>query len=224
MKVDEKILARLQELIALGQKVLNTRETGSNTRGMYKFSYDNLDRGLASQWGVSCLSLIGRVFGKSSDHYVKFESLFSEFHKPLIVIQAFGILKAAKDDYENGYLFETRTLIEAEVFDDLLEQAEYLFNSGYYLPAAVMAGGVLEDALKKLCERSSVSLPSKPTIDPMNVGLAKAGLYSTLVQKKITALADIRNKAAHGKYHEFSKDDVKEMIAQVRSFMEKYYI
>lgn len=54
------------------------------------------------------------------------------------------MLRAAKDDYENGYLFDTRTLIEADVFDEFIEQAEELFKKGYYQPAAVIAGCVLK--------------------------------------------------------------------------------
>lgn len=134
-----------------------------------------------------------------------------------------GILRAAKEDYENGYLFNTRTLIEAEVFDDFLEQAEELLKKGYYQPAAVIAGCVLEDGLRKLCDRNSIVLPAKATIDPMNVELAKAGIYNKLVQKKITALADLRNKAAHGEWSEFTEKDVEDMIRDVRRFMEDYF-
>jgi HEPN domain-containing protein len=134
-----------------------------------------------------------------------------------------GILKAAKDDYENGYLFDTRTLIEAEVFDEFLEQAEELFKKGYYQPAAVIAGCVLEDGLRKLCVRNSTALSLKATIEPMNVELAKAGIYNKLIQKKITALADLRNKAAHGEWLEFTEKDVEDMIRDVRRFMEDYF-
>jgi hypothetical protein len=114
-------------------------------------------------------------------------------------------------------------LIEAEVFGDFLEQAEHLLKNGYYGPAAVITGCVLEDGLRKLCQRNNVSLPAKATIDPMNVELAKAGIYNTLSQKRITALADIRNKAAHGKWSEFNDEDVRQMISQVRSFMEDHF-
>ena len=134
-----------------------------------------------------------------------------------------GVLKATKDDYEHGYLFETRVLIEAEVFDDLLQQAEHLLTNGYYGPAAVLAGSVLEDGLRKLCQRKNVSLPTKLTIEPMNVQLAKAGVYNSLIQKKITTIADIRNKSAHGKWNEFNVKDVEQMITQVRSFMEEFF-
>ena len=223
MNIDKKIIDRLEELTKLGEQVVATNFSRSGG-GVTYIGDRGVDSQLSSQWGTSCLNILSRVFGKDSDHYKKFDDLFHKFHDYSPVRKALGILKAAKDDYENGYLFETRSLIEAEVFDDLLEQAEHLLQSGYYAPAAVIAGGVLEDSLRKLCQRKAISLPSKSTIDPMNVELAKAGVYNTLVQKRITALADIRNKAAHAKWTEFSKDDVVELISQIRSFMEKHFI
>jgi hypothetical protein len=57
----------------------------------------------------------------------------------------------------------------------------------------------------------------------MNAELAKAGVYNLLTQKKITALADLRNKAAHGKWTEFTPSDVEQMIAQIRAFMETHF-
>ena len=56
----------------------------------------------------------------------------------------------------------------------------------------------------------------------MNVELAKTGIYNKLVQKKVTALADLRNKAAHGEWTEFTDKDVEDMIRDVRRFMEDY--
>jgi hypothetical protein len=49
----------------------------------------------------------------------------------------------------------------------------------------------------------------------MNADLAKAGQYNSLVQKRITSLAAIRNSAAHGNEAEFSSADVKSMIEEV---------
>jgi uncharacterized protein (UPF0332 family) len=80
----------------------------------------------------------------------------------------------------------------------------------------------LEDGLRKLYQRNSLALPAKVTIDPMNVELAKTGIYNKLVQKKVTALADLRNKAAHGEWTEFTDKDVEDMIRDVRRFMEDY--
>jgi hypothetical protein len=57
----------------------------------------------------------------------------------------------------------------------------------------------------------------------MNADLAKAGVYSKLVQKRITILADLRNKAAHGQWDQFEKDDVEEMLVAVRRIMEDHF-
>lgn len=222
MTIDQKIIARLDQLIADGELVLGSNYSRSGS-GVVYMGDRGVNSELSHKWGMSCLNILGRVFGDNSDHYNKFNGLFPKFHDLTPVKKAMGILKAAKDDYENGYLFETRVLIEATVFDDFLEQAQYLFENGYHAPAAVIAGSVLEDGLRKLCDRKAIALPAKPKLDTMNANLAKAGVYTVLVQKKITALADLRNKAAHGNWDQFSSNDVEQMLAQVRSFMEDHF-
>ncbi len=177
---------------------------------------------LAHQWGTSCLNLLSRVFGLDSVHYKNFEAQYPKFRDYSPVNRALGILRAAKDDYEQGYLFNTRILIEADVFDEFLEQAGHLLDSGYYQPAAVVIGSVLEDGLRKLCARHDIPLPAKPKLDTMNATFAKQGVYSKLTQKRITALADIRNKAAHGEWDEFTETDVENMLRDVRQFMEEH--
>lgn len=117
-----------------------------------------------------------------------------------------------------------RELVEAEVFDDFLEQAQQLLEKGYHAPAAVVAGCVLEDGLKKLCDKNGITLPARGTINPADDELVEKGLYSSLTQKKILVLADLRNKAAHGQWTEFTKNDVADMIKSVRSFLEQHYI
>ena len=68
-----------------------------------------------------------------------------------------------------------------------------------------------------------MSLSVKPNLGSMNAGLAKQGVYDKLTQKRITALADIRNKAAHGECDEFTKADVEGMLRGVRQFMETHF-
>lgn len=217
MNVEEKVLSRLDELIAKGGEVLKTRRSPSP--GVMTDDY--VDSEMTSRWAVSCLNILSRAFGENSSHYKAFEPLTKKLSfSP--VRRAFGVLKAAKDDYENGYLFDTRALIEAEVFDDFLEQAEHLLNQNYFTAAAVIAGSVLEDALRKLCTKHGITLSAKPKLDTMNADLAKAGVYNLLKQKQITALADLRNKAAHGQGG-FTKEDVEDMIRNVRRFMEDYF-
>lgn len=219
MRADEKIFTRLDELIKLGEQVLATKKSpGGNVIGD-----DRIDMQMAHQWSTSVQNLLARVFGPDSEHYKNFTKQVDDYltYSPAFCAQ--GILKAAKDDYEHEQLFEVRRLVEAELFDDFLEQAEHLFASGYYQPAAVIAGGVLEDGLRKLCQKNEITLPEMPKLDKMNADLAKAGVFSKLVQKRITALAELRNKAAHGQWDQFGKDDVEEMILAVRRIMEEFF-
>ena len=221
-KLDKKILSRLEELLQFGKKVKQTRYDRSGAGFIY-MGDDGIDHELAHQWGTSCLNLLSRSFGVDSVHHRNFETLFPKFDDYSPIVQAVGVLKAAKDDYEQGLLFDTRLLIEAEVFDDFLDQATHLLNAGYYQPAAVVVGSVLEDGLRKLCVRHDIPMSAKPKLDVANAALAKQGVYNKLTQKRITALADIRNKAAHGEWDEFSETDVEDMLRGTRQFMETHF-
>jgi hypothetical protein len=193
-KIDQKILDRLTELIEMGEKVTRTSYNPKGIAGTF------VKEELAFQWRASSLNILYKAFGKDSPHYVNFNNLYPKFLNLISVSKALGILKASKDDYEHGLLFNVRTLIQAEVFDDFLEQAEYLLESGFYQSSAVIAGSILEDGLRKLCVKNEIPLQSRPKMDTMNAELTKRGIFSSLQQKQILPLADIRNKAAHGKW------------------------
>ena len=219
MALNDRVTQRLEQLISQGEDVLATqRSPGRNVIG------DNrVDQQLGHQWATSVQSLLCRVFGSESEHYRNFTKQVQKFLTYSPARRALGVLLAAKDDYENGYLFDIRRLVEAEVFDDFLGQAEHLLSAGYFAPAAVVAGAVLEDGLRKLCTRHEIPLRAAPKLDGMNAELARVGAYSVLVQKRVTALADLRHRAAHGRWDEFSSSDVDDMIALVRRFMEEHF-
>ncbi len=219
MVLDARVVTRLEELHVLGAKVLATRKAPSPGH----ITSDFVDVQLANQWFTSCLSLLLRVFGSESIHYQRFTKLFVGYPKWPQVQQAFGVLLAAKEDFDKDALFQVRSLVEAEVFEEFLSMAEQLSGAGYHQPAAVIAGCVLEDGLRKLCRRASIQLPERPKLDWMNAQLAKSGTYNALTQKRVTVLADLRNKAAHGLWDEFQQSDVDGMIRDVRDFMERHH-
>lgn len=239
MKVDDRIRKRLDEIVELGQQVIDTGHTGSysppeqprdwRTRGIQSsnrqgsYTASSIDKQLATQWITSSLNLLAKVFGESSIYYQNF-NLYCHHVDRSNINKMLGVLQAAKDDYENGALFDIKILIEADLFDNFLEQADHLLQKDYYQPAAVIIGCVLEDGLRKLCDKNTISLPDRPALDRMNSDLAKKGIYNKLSQKQITAYADVRNNAAHGKWNEFAKTDVEDMLKGVRDFMEKHFI
>lgn len=215
---DAKALARLKELIAMGERVISTKR--EPPPGV--FSDYRVDTQLGEQWATSAQSFLRRVFGETSVHCQKFVEVAGGFIAASEAVRGQGILRAAAEDLEGGYLFSLRQLVQAELLDDFLEQAEYLLASDYYQAAAVVAGCVLEDTLRNLCKRHSLLFTGRPKLDKMNADLAKAGVYSKLVQKRITMLADLRNKAAHGEWDSFQNEDVTEMVKSVRRLAEEY--
>lgn len=217
MKIEQKVIDRLTELVERGDVIRKSYKGYPNDA----YSFDHV---AAIQWKVNCLSFLARIFDEENIYSKQFENHFDINSQNSIVFfgKVVSVVKAAKEDYENGYLFDTRALIEAEVFDDFLEQSEHLLNQGYFTAAAVIAGSVLEDGLRKLCVKNGITLSAKPKLDAMNADLAKGGVYNLLKQKQITALADLRNKAAHG-LGGFTKEDVEAMIKDVRRFMADYF-
>ena len=190
-------------------------------------SSDNVNSEMVTQWAISCLHLLQKIFGKDSDHHQSFKDLapaLTDYYDGTKTLQkGLGIIKAAKDDFEHGYLFEIEGMIQAEVFDDFLEQASHLLSTGYYGPAAVIAGIVLEEGLRRHCHQNDVAIRPKAMIREMNDSLAKSGLYNNVVKQKIATIATIRNHAAHGQWNEFDSKDAEQMIDWVRLFMENSF-
>lgn len=137
-------------------------------------------------------------------------------------------MKAVKQEIEGGWLFTVKGLISAEIFSDFLEMAEYLLKEGYKDPAAVMTGSVLEEHIRQLCIKKSIQIetvkdgkPVPKKADLMNSELASASVYNKLDQKSITSWLDLRNKAAHGQYSEYTKEQVELMFQGVTNFISR---
>jgi len=184
----------------------------------YSGRYEQVDDERLLNWCVKAKSLIVNSCGKESGHH----TAFVEAEKPRSYTGNYENLKdlravfsAAREDYEGGYLIPLRNLVQAEIAGSELDQARELHKSGYVSAAAVVAGVVLETTLRTLCDSHGIP---HGKLDKMNADLAKAGQYNALMQKRITALAAIRNSAAHGKPEEFSAADVAAMVEDIERF------
>ena len=211
---------RFAELQLQMEQLLASQKSTFN--GFLQKNQVEIDGNLLLEWIVKTRSLIGKACGVESEHYKEFSDndttgAYGTYLSTLESLRA--VFLAAKEDYEGGYLKTTRSLIQADVFDSELEQATSLIDTGYKLPAAVVAGVVLETALRDLCKQEG--LP-EGKLDKMNSDLANVGKYNVLQQKRITALADIRNAAAHGKLDSFTDQDVKDMIRDVERFLSEH--
>lgn len=207
---------RFNELEAQLSEIEATKE---RKHSQYRDSYDHISGELILNWKVKAKSLIANACGLESQHFLAFEDAarprsMGTNIDALLRIKA--VFLAAKEDFEGGYLASLRNLVQAEVFGSELEQASELLAAGYASAAAVIAGVVLETSLRNLCTEHDISPAS---LNRMNDDLTKAGAYNSLQQKRITAMAAIRNSAAHGNKDEFKSDDVKGMIDDVERFL-----
>jgi hypothetical protein len=133
-----------------------------------------------------------------------------------------GVLEAARADYLQGFMTDHRLLISAEVFSDLLVQAEVLLDHDYKDAAAVIIRAVLEDGIRRLCEAHKVEAGKRDTIQQLNERLYKEHAYTALVHKEIIAKAEIGNCAAHGRVDQYKKDDVAAFLEFVLRFLGHY--
>ena len=172
-------------------------------------------------WFTRARSCIENFAPKNSTY--AFEIDFLNGHGSNSYARATANLQALRDDYANGYFRTLAELIHADVFSDFLDMADYLIEQKYKDPAAVIAGSVLEEHLRKLCDKNGIDVKkpdgSPKKADTLNAELAGASTYSKLDQKNVTAWLDLRNKAAHGKYSEYTKDQVALLIQSVRDFI-----
>ena len=226
----DRIQKRFDELASMADEITESKshknvqkpsaiQSLNGPLAYYTSTKATLNSRLMIEWRTSVMSLLSRVFSADSTTYQQFEKATN--YKGLTAHSYFEQLKAifasAKADYEGGYLFDVRNLVHASVFTDELDQAKHFLDAGYKVPAAVIAGTVLETTLRKLCSDQSVSASEK--LNSMNDELAKANVYNASRKSQIKAWADIRNNTAHGKPDEFEPSDVARMIDGVRDFV-----
>ena len=209
----EDLIQRIDQLIRNADEVIKT-EKGSFA-----------DAELFYAFRSASLSFLSMTFGKDHIHYVEFDSKVKNTSLHYTKIGR-GILSAAREELEGGWLSTKKRLISAEIFSDFLEMAQHLLDEEYKDPAAVMAGSVLEEHLRQLCQKHGISTkttkqgrPHPKKADALNADLAKKEVYNKLDQKQVTAWLDLRNKAAHGKYQEYTKEQVSLMLQSLSDFM-----
>jgi hypothetical protein len=216
----ELIKQQFESLLAEGRRILVSAGWDGRT-------YRNHHPGASDyyRFRTTALNLVRRSCGETSDHYkelVRLAEANETSRNGFYLSHCFGIAEAAQRDFEAGVLFDMRALIFAELLGDFIEQAEALLEAGYHVPAASLAGAVLEDTLRKLCEKHEIPLPDSTSIDRLNADLARVGVYDKLIQKRVTALADIRNNADHGHFERFTKVDVEDLVRWVGAFSADY--
>lgn len=214
-----KYAERLRELIEDGQRLVQLGKP-SNMTGTPHFQGSDVSQVI--NWITKAKNILEVALGPQSPHLAYFDNAIpktgiGDIYYSNDVYPFIGILSAALNDLENGYLLRQEFFIAGEVFDSILEQAKHLVQNNYKDPAAILARVVIEDALKRISRNEGVDENQKASV--INDELKKKGRFSQPQWRFIQGWLDIGNAAAHGKFGEYTQDDVVKMVDDVERFL-----
>lgn len=213
----DQVLKRLKALIAKADDLLsNVQQDPEYARS--KDKREMVDPFDFVRFRTASLHFIETTLGKDTQYHNAFWHQ-CQANAPHHVKIGKALLEELLSEFESSWLWTTYGIATAEVYADFLEMAEGLLDAGYKDASAVMIGSVLEEHLRRLCVKHGIATThekdgktSAKKADTMNAELASAGVYDKLDQKWVTTALDLRNKAAHGLYGKYDKDQVRAIL------------
>lgn len=232
-----KFLKRFDDLIQEGEGIrdgIKVTPGGWNSHlGHQTPDTEEIDWPRFVKWRFNCMSLLDPIVPKEHANREPTEVLREMSCKRGEIEWGIAMLKAIKDDFEQGMFIDLAAQIEAELAADYLGQAEYLLGEGKsgkfdHVPAAVLAGAVLEKTLRSLAAKQNPPIDlltqkgDPKTMAPLIEDLKKAGVFVETKAKQLRLFAGIRNDAAHGDFHKFERMDVELMLKGVSNFLAEF--
>jgi hypothetical protein len=195
MNTREAALSQLDILITQGEQIIRS----------YRISgFGGIETQLPERqvraFITSAFAAVERIAGRNSEYYGQLVSIppgKRVILEPEIPAAAHGALLALRAAVDAGLLGRLEAIVRANVHDDLLSQAAELLNASYDVAAMVLIGAVLEQHLQKLCTSRSLSWKGSGSLSKYN-DLLRQVLYDQVTWRRIQAIADLRNHAAHG--------------------------
>ena len=179
----------------------------------------HIPSGAWRKWTTSAQSLIRAVCGENSPHYINFVAEVSRCYGYDSHIDAVhGQFLSAKEDFDNGYIFNVELRVSSEVFGDFILMAKSALSEGYIGVSAVLACAALEDALKRYAVASGLDVSEQSMQGVVNA-LKAAGLVSGARKSLLDPMPRIRNCAMHAEWEKLSAPDVSSVIGFVEQFL-----
>jgi hypothetical protein len=128
--------------------------------------------------------------------------------------------------YLDGRLHDLELAVAQAYVGDQLTEAQVLLKGGYVRAAGAVAGVLLERHLKLLCDRHQPPIKYTKTvgISKLNDLLKDAAVYDVSQWRKVQWMGDVRNSCDHAHTVEPRKEDVADLIAEVKKFVSLFVI
>jgi hypothetical protein len=173
---------------------------------------------------TSAFAAVERIAGRNSEYYGQLVNIPAGKRiilQPEIPAAAHGAVLALRSAIDTGLLTRLETIVRANVYDDMLSQADELLKSSYDVAAMVLVGAVLEQHLQKLCSAHALSWKGAGSLSKYN-DLLRQVLYDQVTWRRIQAIADLRNHAAHGEIDLVKADEVSDALKYVTRVLSEY--
>ena len=220
-----KVLERIDEVLEYTNKYLTAIKQQIDSNKKFLNVKDFLTEQVEVSLALRLKQTIKDIAPKNSEYWLYANSI-TEPYSPNIIYNLIGILYSLREDYANDFLNSFSEMIDAEVFTDILEQAEYLLSKEYFRASAVVAGVALESHLRKLAEKNQIPITSDDgkyvKADSLNGYLLKNQIIDKTMNKSITSWLGLRNDAAHPDTKQINEGMIEPMIAGIKVFIVKY--
>jgi len=211
------VLKRLDGLLQEGRRIDASFAPGKH------YTESNLPEEMIRAFLVGSCAEIERVAGRESEYHRHLPDL-GQGKDQIFQNRVKGVLAsliALRDAVDQGLLARLEQRVRANVYDDFLVQAGELLKAGYHVAAIVLAGGVLEEHLGKLCAARSLVWKGDGSISKYN-DLLRDVVYDQPAWRRIQQVGDLRNLAAHGKGADLKADDVVDAVKYISRAIADY--
>jgi hypothetical protein len=146
------------------------------------------------------------------------EAAANSYMAPLSVSEMAAMLARLLEEIEGGLLTSIENHAIAATFDDFLDHgAEYL-KLGRKDEAAVIAGIVFEDTIRRICRVQQIA-ENGVALDTLITELRKRDVLTELKAKRARFAAGLRTSAAHARWEQIQLSDVNPVIELTRELM-----
>jgi HEPN domain-containing protein len=218
-----RLLNRLNELISRGEEMRRTFDFPVIKLLLDRHELSLDSRETLDQWKLSCLNIVEVLVGRKSVFFETFLHKRIDYYETSFgeaMSHYLSVLKALKEEFQTGFLQGIEILVTRDMLDTIVEEAKVLLQAKYKDAAAIYCRVIIETSAKKLCDKNKLSYRKKEKLSAIIDKLKKKGVLSLPEWRQIQAWMDIGNSAAHGKFDEYSAEDVKNMLNGIDSFIE----
>ena len=219
----EQILAELDQLISEADR-LDRSYALDGMGGYFSPAPESEHRALVT----AVLAAVARIAGPESEYYRSIRKpdaneriAVAGLGGAKVIPSVLGALRALRSAIDAGLLRSIESRMRAAIHDDLLSQAADLNRAGYHVAAIVLAGGVLENHLQRLCVVRDLTWTGTGGISKYN-DLLRDEVYPRSTWRRIQSVADSRNDAAHGNGDKVRAEDVADAIPFVLRVIDDY--